>query len=68
MRYISLIFLAYCLFCAVTSTSADTKNEDKTTNFSFGQPFDEIVVQSSLTIRGRTTSRQVKDPQKITSN
>lgn len=65
-----IFFLLFCfLFVHFTlTTPVDEKNNNQPAKASFGQPFDEIVVQSSLTIRRKDSARQVKDPQKITSS
>ncbi|KAL3289668.1 hypothetical protein HHI36_023075 [Cryptolaemus montrouzieri] len=68
MRYFSFLVLLFCVLYAVSSAPLNQKNDEKVSNSSFGQPFDEIVVQSSLTIRRKDSARQVKEPQKITSS
>ncbi|XP_044256725.1 uncharacterized protein LOC123006363 [Tribolium madens] len=56
----TLIFLVVIFICACYTAPADNNDTNKDSKSAFGPAFDEIVVESHLTVRRKSNARQAR--------
>ncbi|KYB29554.1 hypothetical protein TcasGA2_TC031770 [Tribolium castaneum] len=59
-HFFTLIFLVVVFICACYTAPADTEDTTKDSKSAFGPAFDEIVVESHLTVRPKSNARQAR--------
>ncbi|XP_064215487.1 uncharacterized protein LOC135267253 [Tribolium castaneum] len=59
-HFFTLIFLVVVFICACYTAPADTEDTTKDSKSAFGPAFDEIVVESHLTVRRKSNARQAR--------